>query len=99
DQFKYIFRCFYFHHPYLLLKYFSPRLSGTTDSSYQLELQNQMAASPDSPVRILTTSSMGMMNILPSPILPVREAFMMVSTTLPAISDETTTSILILGIR
>ena len=44
-------------------------------------IQPQMASLSRSPVRILTASSMGMMKIFPSPMVPVRAVRSMISTT------------------
>ena len=55
------------------------------------------ALTPRSPVRMRTTSSIGITKILPSPILPVRAARSIVSTTCAASSSDTIISSLTLG--
>src|SRR5581483_9495921 len=62
-------------------------------------LHRHSAASPRSPVRIRTASSTVEINILPSPISPVRAASSMISATSSARSSGTTTSILTFGSR
>lgn len=56
-----------------------------------------MLASPLSPVRTRTASSMRLMKIFPSPILPVDAAFAIAFTTRSTASSVTTTSSFIFG--
>lgn len=58
---------------------------------------DQTASAPVSPVRIRITCSTSRTKILPSPILPVRAALMMASTTESTTLSSTTTSIFYLG--
>ena len=58
---------------------------------------NSTASGPVSPVRMRITCSTSRTKILPSPILPVRAALMIASTTCSAIASSTTTSIFTLG--
>src|SRR3990172_6354977 len=72
--------------------------SGVTDGPPQDGIDPcYTTVSPRSPVRTRMASSTGMTKILPSPMLPVRAALLMISTTWAASWSFTTTSIFSLG--
>src|SRR6185503_241930 len=62
-----------------------------------VRLDNQIASSPSSPVRIRITRSIGTAQILPSPIFPVRALSAMSSRTLSTAAVSTRTSIITFG--
>ena len=68
-----------------------PRAAGARASSSRTR-GGQSASVPRSPVRTRTTDSTGVIHTLPSPILPVRAASTMVSTTFSTAESSTTTS-------
>ena len=81
-------------HAIQLAKALGARVLCTAGSRSQMvrSLVHQMASVPRSPVRTRTTVSTGLTQTLPSPILPVRAAWTMTSTTLSTAVSSTRTS-------